>query len=64
MMGRFDGKVVVVTGGARNTGLEIVDSFLREGAKVFFCGSSEASVAEGVKALEDADAAAAKAGTF
>lgn len=51
-MGRFEGKVVVVTGGARNTGLEIVDSFLREGAKVFFCGSSEASVAEGVKALE------------
>jgi len=51
-MKRFEGKVVVVTGGARNTGLEIVDSFLREGAKVFFCGSSEASVAEGVKALE------------
>jgi len=51
-MKRFENKVVVVTGGARNTGLEIVDSFLREGAKVFFCGSSEASVAEGVKALE------------
>ena len=51
-MKRFEGKVVVVTGGARNTGLEIVDSFLREGATVFFCGSSEASVAEGVKALE------------
>lgn len=51
-MNRFEGKVVVVTGGARNTGLEIVDSFLREGAKVFFCGSSDESVAEGVKALE------------
>lgn len=51
-MKRFENKVVVVTGGARNTGLEIVDSFVREGAKVFFCGSSEASVAEGVKALE------------
>ncbi len=51
-MGRFEGRVVIVTGGARNTGLEIVDSFLREGAKVFFCGSTEASVAEGVKALE------------
>ena len=50
-MSRFEGKVVVVTGGARNTGLEIVDSFLREGAKVFFCGSSEASVAEGARAL-------------
>jgi NAD(P)-dependent dehydrogenase (short-subunit alcohol dehydrogenase family) len=51
-MGCFDGKVAVVTGGARNTGLEIVYSFLREGAKVFFCGSNEASVSEGVKELE------------
>ena len=51
-MSRFKDKVVVVTGGARNTGLEIVDSFVREGAKVFFCGSSEESVAEGVRVLE------------
>ena len=51
-MSRFKGKVVVVTGGARNTGLEIVDSFVHEGAKVFFCGSSEESVAEGVRVLE------------
>ncbi len=50
-MGRFEKKVVLVTGGARNTGLEIVDLFIREGAKVYFCGSSEESVAEGVKAL-------------
>ena len=52
-MNRFKDKVVVVTGGARNTGLEIVDSFVREGAKVFFCGSSEESVAEGVRALKE-----------
>ena len=51
-MKRFEGKVALVTGGARNTGLEIVDLFLSEGAKVFFCGSSDASVAEGVAALE------------
>lgn len=51
-MKRFDGKVAVVTGGCRNTGLEIVDLFLREGARVFFCGSNDASVAEGVAALE------------
>ena len=51
-MSRFDDKVVVVTGGARNTGLEIVDLFVREGAKVFFCGSSEGSVAEGIRTLE------------
>ena len=44
-------KVVVVTGGCRNTGLEIVDRFLRDGAKVFLCGSNDASVADGVRAL-------------
>ncbi len=46
-MNRFSGQVVLVTGGSRNTGLEIVDLFLREGAQVFFCGTSEASVAGG-----------------
>ena len=35
-MKQFEGKVVLVTGGSRNTGLEIVDRFLREGAMVFF----------------------------
>ena len=47
MVNRFSGQVVLVTGGSRNTGLEIVDLFLREGARVFFCGTSEASVAAG-----------------
>ena len=51
-MGEFEGRVVLVTGGCRNTGLEIVDRFLAAGAKVFFCGSSDASVAQGVAALE------------
>ena len=46
-MNRFENRVVLVTGGSRNTGLEIVDLFLREGARVFFCGTSEASVAAG-----------------
>ena len=51
-MGRFDGKVVLVTGGNRNTGLEIVEKFVREGAKVFMCGSSEASTAKGADVLK------------
>ena len=51
-MGRFDGKVVLVTGGNRNTGLDIVEKFAREGAKVFMCGSSEASTARGAAMLE------------
>ncbi len=51
-MGRFEGKVVLVTGGNRNTGLDIVEKFAREGAKVFMCGSSEASTAKGAEALK------------
>ena len=51
-MGRFDGKVVLVTGGNRNTGLDIVVKFAREGAKVFMCGSSEASTAKGAAELK------------
>jgi len=51
-MGRFDGKTVLVTGGARNTGLEIVDLFLTEGAEVFFCTRSPDSLKGGVAELE------------
>lgn len=51
-MGRFDGKVVLVTGGNRNTGLDLVEKFVREGAKVFMCGSSEGSTAKGVEMLK------------
>ena len=51
-MGRFDGKVVLVTGGSRNTGLAIVERFVREGAKVFMCGSTEGSTAKGAAALK------------
>lgn len=52
MKGRFDGKVVLVTGGNRNTGLDLVEKFAREGAKVFMCGSGEASTANGAEALK------------
>ena len=48
---RFDGKVVLVTGGSRNTGLDIVERFVRDGARVFMCGSSDASTAKGAEAL-------------
>ena len=50
-MGRFDGKVVLVTGGNRNTGIEITDLFVREGAQVFMCGSCAASTAKGEQIL-------------
>ena len=51
-MERFKGKVVLVTGGSRNTGLWIVKKFVDEGARVFMCGSSEASTAAGVEKLK------------
>ena len=50
-MKQFEGKVVLVTGGNRNTGLEIVDRFLREGATVFFCGTTAESVEKGAAEL-------------
>ena len=51
-MGRFDGRVALVTGGNRNTGLDIVEKFVREGAKVFMCGSSRESTAKGAETLK------------
>ena len=51
-MNRFKGKVVLITGGNRNTGLDIVEKFAREGAKVFMCGSTEASTAKGAEELK------------
>ena len=59
-MKRFEGKVVLVTGGNRNTGLDIVEKFARDGAKVFMCGSSEASTAKGAEELKARAAAVAE----
>ena len=50
-MDRFKGKVVLVTGGNRNTGLWLVKKFADEGARVFMCGSTAASTAAGVEKL-------------
>ena len=51
-MDRFKGKIVLVTGGNRNTGLAIVEKFVKEGARVFMCGSTPDSTARGAAALE------------
>ena len=50
-MNRFKDKVVLVTGGNRNTGLWLVKKFVDEGARVFMCGSTAASTAKGIKSL-------------
>ena len=50
-MDRFAGKVVLVTGGNRNTGLWLVKKFVDEGARVFMCGSTAASTAKGIGSL-------------
>ncbi|MFR1832994.1 MAG: SDR family NAD(P)-dependent oxidoreductase [Lachnospiraceae bacterium] len=40
-MGRFDGKVALVTGGNNGLGKALVAGLLKEGAKVAFCGRNE-----------------------
>lgn len=50
-MNRFQNKVVLVTGGNRNTGLDIVQNFAEEGARVFMCGSTPDSTSRGEQLL-------------
>lgn len=50
-MKRFEGKVVVVTGTSRNTGVAIARLFIREGAKVYVASSSPESTARGAAQL-------------
>lgn len=50
--GRFDGKTVVVTGGASGIGKATVEEFLREGASVVVVDRSEDGVAEVRKELK------------
>lgn len=50
-MNRFKDKVVLVTGGDRNTGLWLVKKFVDEGAKVFTCAPNAACAKEGEESL-------------
>ena len=52
-MNRFKDKVVLVTGGNRNTGLWLVKKFVDEGARVFTCARNEQSAADGVQSLAE-----------
>lgn len=46
-MQRFKDKVVIVSGTSRNTGVAIARLFIREGARVYTCSSTEESTAKG-----------------
>lgn len=48
----LDGKVAIVTGGTRGIGIEIVRTFLENGAKVALFGSKEESVNKAIQELK------------
>ena len=50
-MGNFENKVVLVTGGNRNTGLFLTEKFVHSGAKVFMCGPTAEATLQGETAL-------------
>ena len=43
-MPSFSGQTVLITGGARGIGLALCEAFLKEGANVAFCATSDESI--------------------
>lgn len=50
-MDRFKDKVAIITGASRNTGVEIADLFIREGARVLTSGTTAESTQKGAQTL-------------
>ena len=52
---RLKDKVAIITGGSRGIGLATVETFLREGASVILCASSQASAEKAVAKIKEAN---------
>src|SRR5699024_12330224 len=56
-MGRFDGKVAVITGASRGIGLAVAQRLVDDGAKVVITARKEPALTEAVQALGEDRAA-------
>ena len=52
---RLKDKVAIITGGSRGIGFATVETFLREGATVILCASSQASAEKAVAKIKEAN---------
>ena len=55
-MGKLEGRAAIVTGGTDGIGFAIVRRLLDDGAKVLFCGRTQARGDEALKRLDDKNA--------
>ena len=61
---RLENKVAIITGGSRGIGFATVETFLREGATVILCASSQASAEKAVAKIKETNPNAAVSGIW